>query len=82
MSKIKIGTIVSDKMNQTAVVHVSRMVEHPLYHKRYRLSKRFKAHNPENQYKEGDKVVIEETRPLSKDKNWKIIRKVTGKEQE
>jgi len=74
--KQKQGIIVSDKMNQTAVVLVERLVKHPLYKKYYRRHKKFKAHNPNNQYKEGDKVIIAETRPISKEKSWIIIGKV------
>lgn len=66
------GIIVSDKMNKTRVVLVERVIKHPRYEKRYRVSERFKAHDEENKYKAGDKVVIEETRPMSKEKRWKI----------
>lgn len=70
-----IGTIVSDKMNKTAVVEVEYLKFHPKYKKYYKERKKFKAHNPENRYKEGEKVIIEETRPLSKEKRWWIIRR-------
>jgi small subunit ribosomal protein S17 len=63
------GIIVSTKMALTAVVEVTRLKEHPLYHKYYKTSKRYKAHNPENVFQTGDKVIIEETRPISKDKS-------------
>ncbi len=62
------GIIISDKMNQTCVVQVSRLKKHPLYKKYYKTLKSFKAHNPQNQYHLGDRVIIEETRPLSKEK--------------
>ena len=70
------GVVVSDKMDKTAVVLVKRLKEHPKYKKRYWVSKRFKAHDEKNEYKIGDRVVIEETRPLSKEKRWKVIKKV------
>jgi len=63
------GIIMSTKMALTAVVEVTRLKQHPLYHKYYKTSKRYKAHNPENKFQTGDKVIIEETRPISKDKS-------------
>lgn len=72
MIKTKIGTIVSDKMMETAIVLIETMAEHPVYHKKYRVSKRFKAHNPANKFKMGDRVVISETKPMSKEKSWQI----------
>ena len=71
-----IGTVVSDKMQKTIVVETERIKEHPKYKKRYKVSKRYKAHDEKGEYKEGDKVVIEECKPLSKDKRWKVIKKV------
>ncbi|MFH1759376.1 MAG: 30S ribosomal protein S17 [Patescibacteria group bacterium] len=67
------GVVVSDKMQKTAVIEITRLKKHPKYHKYYKVSTRFKADNPDNQHKTGDQVTIEETRPLSKDKRWKII---------
>ena len=67
------GTVVSDKMMKTAVVAVSYQKKHPKYLKYYTVTRRFKAHNENNEYKTGDQVVIEETRPLSKDKRFKIV---------
>ena len=67
------GVVVSDKMQSTAVVLVSRFVKHAKYKKFQRLTKRFKAHNPENKAKMGDTVMIEECRPISKDKHFQII---------
>ena len=67
------GTVVSDKMMKTAVVAVSFERKHPKYLKYYRVTRRFKAHNENNEFKTGDEVVIEETRPLSKDKYFKIV---------
>ncbi|OGZ44986.1 MAG: 30S ribosomal protein S17 [Candidatus Ryanbacteria bacterium RIFCSPHIGHO2_02_FULL_48_12] len=69
------GVVVSDKMQQTAVVLVTRLKKNEKYQKYYKVSKKFKAHNENNQFKEGDKVVIQETRPISKDKCWRIIAK-------
>lgn len=71
-----IGIIVSDKMNKTAAVSVETLREHVRYRKRYRTHKKYLADNPENQYKIGDKVVIEECRPLSLRKRWRIIKKI------
>lgn len=73
MTKTKIGTIVSDKMTGTAIVLISRMVAHPMYRKKFRVTKRFKVNNPENKFKTGDKVIIRETKPMSKEKSWEII---------
>lgn len=67
------GKIVSTKMNKTAVVAVSRYFRHPKYKKYISRSKKYKADNEENKYKEGEKVLIESCRPLSKDKHFKII---------
>lgn len=65
-----VGVVVSDKMDKTIVVETIRLKTHPKYKKQYKVSKRYKAHDEKNQFKEGDKVVIVETRPLSKDKKW------------
>jgi small subunit ribosomal protein S17 len=70
------GVVVSDKMNKTVVVLVERYVKHPKYGKFQTLKKRFKAHNEGNVYKEGDTVMIAETRPLSKDKSHIVVSKV------
>ena len=67
------GVVVGDKMDKTIVVSVSRFIKHPLYGKFYKVSKKYKAHDEENKYKVGDKVEIVETRPISKDKRFKII---------
>jgi small subunit ribosomal protein S17 len=74
MRKIK-GTVVSDKMQKTRVVSVTRLVQHPRYGKRYKITNRFKAHDEKNEYKTGDVVMIQEVRPMSKDKRWIIIGK-------
>lgn len=70
------GVVTSDKMSKTKVVEVTRLKKHPRYLKYYKVSKKFKAHDEENKYRLGDKVIIQETRPLSKEKRWLIIGKV------
>lgn len=67
------GTVVSDKMDKTVVVSVSRFVKHPKYGKYYKVSKKYKAHDEDNKCKIGDEVEIVETRPISKDKKFKVI---------
>jgi small subunit ribosomal protein S17 len=71
-----IGVVVSDKMNKTRVVKVERLKKHPKYLKYFKVSKKFKAHDENNEYKIGDKVIIEQSRPLSKEKKWVIIGKI------
>ncbi len=70
--KSRIGYVVSDKMDKTIVVRVETLVRHPLYGKIVRSSKKFKAHDENNEARMGDKVLIVETRPLSKDKRWRM----------
>ncbi len=67
------GTVVSDKMDKTVVVAVTRFVMHPKYKKYVKISKKYKVHDPENSRKVGEKVTIEETRPISKDKHFKLV---------
>lgn len=67
------GVVVSDKMNKTIVVSVSNFIKHPKYGKYYQVNKKYKAHDEENKYKIGDKVEIVETRPISKDKKFKVV---------
>lgn len=67
------GIVVSDKMQKTRVIAVTSLKKHPKYLKYYKSTAKFKAHDEKNEYKTGDKVMIEETRPLSKDKRWIII---------
>lgn len=67
------GVVVSDKMDKTVVVSVSRFIKHPLYGKFYKVSKKYKAHDEENAHKTGDSVEIVETKPISKDKRFKVI---------
>lgn len=64
------GTVVSDKMQKTVVVAVTRLKEHPKYKRRYKLTKHYKAHDEKNEYRVGDRVVITECRPISRDKRW------------
>jgi len=70
------GVVVSDKMQKTVVVEVERIKEHPKYKRRFKIHKKYKAHDENKEYKVGDKVVIEETTPISKDKKWKVISKI------
>jgi small subunit ribosomal protein S17 len=69
------GVVVGDKMDKTVVVSVSRFIKHPLYGKFYKVSKKYKAHDEGNKYKVGDNVEIVETRPISKDKTFKVLEK-------
>ncbi len=70
--KVEIGEVVSDKMDKTVTVEVIRRKQHDLYKKTIRRGKRFKAHDEENQCRVGDKVEITETRPISKQKRWRV----------
>jgi small subunit ribosomal protein S17 len=72
--KVREGVVVSNKMAKTVVVSVSRLVKHPRYKKYVKQRKRYKAHDEENRCNLGDQVVIAETRPLSKDKRWRVQR--------
>ncbi len=67
------GKVVSSAMDKTVVVSAERFVKHPKYGKYIRRSTEYKAHDENNEARTGDKVVIEETRPLSKTKNWKLV---------
>jgi small subunit ribosomal protein S17 len=71
--KVRVGKVVSDKMNKTIVVAVERKVPHALYNKPMVSTKRFKAHDENNECQIGDTVKIVETRPLSKDKCWRVV---------
>lgn len=71
----KVGRVVSDKMDKTVVVAVDYVRRHPLYHKRITRTSKFQAHDEQNECKTGDIVRIEETRPISKNKNW-IVREI------
>ena len=70
------GIIISDKMQKTLVVQVERIKEHPKYKRKYKFHKKYKAHVEGGEYQIGDKVVIEECKPISKEKKWKVIKKV------
>ncbi|WP_223068765.1 30S ribosomal protein S17 [Paenibacillus caui] len=70
--RVQIGKVVSDKMDKTIVVAVETYKKHDLYHKRIKYTKKFKAHDENNSAKIGDTVKIVETRPLSKDKRWRL----------
>ena len=69
------GTVVSDKMSKTVTVRVDRTVLHPKYHKRYTRSTKMKAHDEKGEYHMGDPVVIEECKPISRDKRWRVVGK-------
>lgn len=71
--KTRIGLVVSDKMEKTVVVSIERRVQHPVYGKMVRRTKRLKAHDEKNDAKTGDTVRIMETRPMSKDKRWRVV---------
>lgn len=71
--KTRIGRVVSDKMEKTVVVAVESLVTHPLYGRRIKQTKRLKAHDEDNQAHLGDKVRVMETRPLSKEKRWRVV---------
>ena len=70
------GTVVSDKMEKTITVLVERKVKHPVLGKVVRVSKKYHAHDENNEFKQGDVVIIEETRPLSKTKSWRVSKLV------
>jgi small subunit ribosomal protein S17 len=72
--KHKVGTVVSDRMEKTVVVRVERLVPHPVYKKYVKRRVTYKAHDEKNEYQVGDRVEIVETRPLSRDKRWRVSR--------
>ena len=74
LRKTRVGVVVSDKMDKTAVVSVERLVRHSMYGKIVKQTEKFKAHDENNEAREGDRVEIMETRPLSKTKRWRIVR--------
>ncbi len=80
--KVRQGIVVSDAMDKTVVVSVQRQFAHPLYGKRVKRQKKYQAHDERNEFRSGDVVVIEETRPLSKRKRWRVVRLVERPEQE
>ena len=73
LRKTRVGTVVSDKMDKTIVVAIVDNVSHPLYKKIIKRTVKFKAHDEKNEAKTGDRVRIMETRPLSKDKRWRLV---------
>ena len=73
LRKTRVGLVVSDKMDKTIVVAIADNVKHPLYKKVIKRTVKFKAHDEKNECGIGDKVEIMETRPLSKDKNWRLV---------
>ncbi len=70
------GTVVSNKMQKTVVVAVTRLKEHRVYKKKYKVTTRYQAHDENNECQVGDKVIIVETRPLSRHKNWQVLKKI------
>jgi small subunit ribosomal protein S17 len=80
--KVRQGRVVSDAMDKTVVVSVERQFAHPLYGKRVTRRKKYQAHDERNEFRTGDLVVIEETRPLSKRKRWRVVRLLERPEQE
>jgi small subunit ribosomal protein S17 len=76
--RVLTGTIVSDKTDKTVVVKVERKVKHPLYGKIIRLSKKYHAHDEDNAFKQGEVVRIEETRPISKLKTWRVLDRLSA----
>jgi small subunit ribosomal protein S17 len=76
--RILVGTVVSDKTDKTVTVQVERKVKHPLYGKIIRRSKKYHAHDEANEFKAGETVRIEETRPISKTKTWKVLDRVNA----
>lgn len=79
--KTRIGQVVSNKMDKTVVVAVESFIKHPLYGRRVKSTKKFKAHDEANSCNIGDKVRIMETRPLSKEKRWRIVEILQRAEQ-
>ncbi|PIR07026.1 MAG: 30S ribosomal protein S17 [Candidatus Komeilibacteria bacterium CG11_big_fil_rev_8_21_14_0_20_36_20] len=75
------GEVVNDKMDKTVVVQVINIKIHSKYNKRYKSSKKYKAHDEKNEYKAGDKVVIQQCRPLSADKRWRVVSKLKSRKQ-
>jgi len=71
--KTRVGKVVSDKMDKTVVVAIETAKRHPLYKKIIKRTKKFKAHDENNECREGDKVLIMETRPLSREKRWRVV---------
>lgn len=79
--KVRQGVVVSDKGDKTVVVRVDRRIRHPLYHKAMIRSKKYHAHDEKNEYRTGDLVRIQETRPISKLKRWRVLELVERPEE-
>lgn len=73
MARRMIGTVVSDRQDKTIVVKTERQVTHPLYHKQYKVTKKYQAHDEENKAQVGDIVAISEVKPISKNKSFKLV---------
>ena len=73
LRKIKVGEVISNKMEKSIVVAIERQVAHPIYKKYFKKTTKLMAHDEKNDCRIGDVVKIEETRPLSKDKNWRVV---------
>ena len=76
------GTIISNKMQKTVVVNVERIQAHKKYKKRYKVHKKYKAHDEKGECQVGDRVIIEECRPLSKEKKWRVVKRISFKAKE
>jgi small subunit ribosomal protein S17 len=74
IKKVLEGRVISNKSQKTAIVRVDRLKIHPKYKKRYKVSKKYKIHDENNECKIGDKVIFEECRPLSRDKRWRLVK--------
>jgi small subunit ribosomal protein S17 len=72
--RVKTAVVLSRKMDKTAVVSIERLVKHPLYQKLIRKRSKFKIHDPKNETKKGDVVLVAETRPISADKHWRLVK--------
>jgi len=70
------GVVVSDKMQKTVVVSITRLKKHPKYKKYYKITKKYKVHDEKGEFHTGDKVIIQETRPISKDKRFKVLERI------
>ena len=70
--RILVGNVVSDKQDKTVVVAVDKFKLNPKYHKKFKVTKRYQAHDEKNQYHQGDRIAIEESKPISKNKKWKV----------
>lgn len=76
-TRILKGVVVSDKMQKTVVVAVSRLIKHSKYKKYYKVTKKYKAHDEKGEFHAGDKVMMREGRPMSKDKRWVVLNKIS-----